>query len=81
MRLAYTERFRKSYAAAPAEIRSAFDRKVALLLENLRHPSLRVKKYDPGRNLWQGRVTGSWRFYFTIEDDIYYLVNITPHPK
>ncbi|MBP7146434.1 MAG: hypothetical protein KBD01_02735 [Acidobacteria bacterium] len=81
MRLAYTERFRKSYATAPPAIQRAFDRKAALLLSNQRHPSLRVKKYDPARGLWQGRVTGSWRFYFTIEGDTYYLITIIPHPK
>jgi mRNA interferase RelE/StbE len=81
MRLAYAERFVRSYAAAPPEIQKAFHRKAELLLQNLRHPSLRAKKYDVGRNLWQARVTLGWRFYFTIEDDIYYLIDVTPHPK
>jgi hypothetical protein len=81
MRLAYTERFVRSYAATPSEIQKAFDRKADLLVQNLRHPSLRAKKYDVSRNLWQARITLGWRFYFTIEDDIYYLVDITPHPK
>jgi hypothetical protein len=33
------------------------------------------------RDIWQARVDGSWRFYFQIRGDIYYLLNITPHPK
>ncbi len=81
MHLAYTERFVRSYAAAPSEIQKAVNRKAELLLQNLRHPSLRAKKYDVRRNLWQARVTRGWRFYFIIEDDTYYLVDITPHPK
>ena len=52
-----------------------------MLLSNLRHPSLRAKKYNEGENKWQARVTGDWRFYFTIEDDVYILQDITPHPK
>jgi len=81
MRLGYTERFLKSYAAAPLEIQRTFDSKALLLLQNLRHPSLRAKKYDESRNLWQARVNRGWRFYFTIERDAYYLVDIIPHPK
>jgi hypothetical protein len=51
------------------------------LVENLRHPSLRVKKYDESRDLWQARVTRSWRFYFLIQDDTYIITDIIPHPK
>ena len=81
MQLFYTERFLKSYEEAPDAIRGAFDRRVALLLTNLRHPSLRSKKYNEARGIWQARVTRNWRFYFTVEGDTYYLLDITPHPK
>ncbi len=81
MRIRRTEHFLRSYARAPAAIQKAFNRKVEFLLQNLRHPSLRAKKYDEARNLWQARVTGAWRFYFTIEGDTYVMLNITPHPK
>jgi mRNA-degrading endonuclease RelE of RelBE toxin-antitoxin system len=81
MRLFYTDRFLKSYEQAPAAIQAAFDRRVPLLLANLRHPSLRAKKYDEARGIWQARVTRDWRFYFTIEDDTYYLLDMISHPK
>jgi hypothetical protein len=42
---------------------------------------LQAKKYDEARGIWQARVTRSWRFYFTIEDDIYTLRTIRAHPK
>jgi hypothetical protein len=51
------------------------------LAENLHHPSLRAKKYDEARDLWQARVTKDWRFYFKIMDDTYRLENIKKHPK
>lgn len=81
MRLQYTERFRRSYDKAPARIQMAFDKHVALLVTNLRHPSLRAKNYDEARGIWQARVNGGWRFYFTIETDTYKLIDIMPHPK
>ncbi len=81
MQLFYTERFRKSYGEAPVEIQERCDKQLALLTENLRHPSLRAKKYDEARDIWQGRVNAGWRFYFTIQGDTYYLLDIIPHPK
>ncbi len=76
-----SRRFDRDYAEAPKEIQAALDKQVALLLHDLRHPSLRAKKYDEGKDLWQARVTGSWRFYFTITGDTYYLVRLRNHPK
>lgn len=81
MQLLYTERFRGGYESAPPHIQRAIDRRVALLVRNLRHPSLRAKKYDKARGIWQARVNGGWRFYFTIEGDTYRLLSIIPHPK
>lgn len=81
MRAAYTKRFLKSYADAPEAIQRAVDRRIALLLQNLRHPSLRAKKYDETHGLWQARVNAGWRFYFTIEGDVYQLHDLIPHPK
>ncbi|MBI3304829.1 hypothetical protein HYZ80_00675 [Candidatus Parcubacteria bacterium] len=81
MRVFYSERFRRSYAEAPAAIQRAFDRKLAFLLQNLRHRSLRANKYDEARDLWQARVSRDWRFYFTIEGDVYHLHDLMAHPK
>ncbi len=81
MRLCYTDRFGRQYANAPLPIRIAFDQKVALLAQNIRHPSLRAKKYDEARDIWQARVTRGWRFYFRIEAETYTILSLIPHPK
>jgi len=81
MQLFYTERFRQSYAEAPPVVRRQCDKQLALLAKGLRHPSLRAKKYDEARNIWQARINRSWRFYFTIERDAYYLIDMMAHPK
>lgn len=81
MRIRRTQHFLQGYARAPAHTQKAVDRKVALLLQNLRHPSLRAKKYDEARDIWQARVNGGWRFYFRIEGDTYILLDMIPHPK
>lgn len=77
----YSHRFLRQYAAAPLEVRKAFDKQSRYLLENLNHPSLRAKKYDEALDLWQARVNRSWRFYFTIEGEENRLHDIKPHPK
>ena len=81
MKLRYSKHFLEQYAAAPTAVRKAFDKQGALLVENFRHPSLRAKKYDDARRLWQGPVNRSWRFYFAVEGDEYILHEIRPHPK
>jgi len=81
MRILYSPHFARSYNKAPAKIQRAFDKQALLLLQNFRHPSLHAKKYDESRGLWQARVTGSWRFYFLVEADIYLLTEIKAHPK
>ncbi len=79
MEIGRTERFVRDYDSAPPEIRRAVDRKIALLAENLRHPSLHAKKYHEGEDLWQARITGAWRFYFRIEGQRYVLTSMTMH--
>ena len=55
MSASFTPHFQRNYQKLPKEIQAAFDKQLVLLLKNLRHPSLRAKKYDEGRNVWQAR--------------------------
>ena len=81
MRLEFSERFRRSYEGSAPDVRKAVDKQLGLLLQNLRHPSLHAKKYDEARDIWQARVTRSWRLYFTIEGETYQIIDVIPHPK
>ncbi len=81
MKLRFTERADKDYADLPEVIRKAFAKQLRFLLENLRHPSLHAKKYSEDMDVWQGRVTRGWRFYFKIEGNEYVILSIIPHPK
>jgi len=81
MKADYSERAGKTLQNLPPGVRRALFKQVRFLEQNLRHPSLRAKKYDEGLDLWQARVNKDWRFYFLIRDDVYYIVDIIPHPK
>jgi mRNA interferase RelE/StbE len=77
----HTARSLRDYQAAPSLVQRAFDKQVRLLAHDLRHPSLRAKKYEEANDLWQARVTRDWRFYFVIDGNTYVIVTIMPHPK
>ena len=81
MKWQHSKRSRKSYQVAPPAVRKAFDKQVQLLAANLHHPSLRAKKYDESRDIWQARVNRDWRFYFTIASDTYRIEDVIAHPK
>jgi mRNA interferase RelE/StbE len=81
MKLARTPHFLRAYYKAPERIRQTFDKQLRLLLRDPHHPSLRIKKYDESNRIWQGRVNDDWRFYFTIDGEMYVLHEIRSHPK
>jgi hypothetical protein len=56
MQIRTTRRFDRSYANAPPAVKRAFVKQVAFLLDDIRHPSLRAKKYDEAQDVWQGSV-------------------------
>jgi hypothetical protein len=81
MRLLFSPHFVRGYNKAPQAVQQAFDKQSEFLLADFRHPSVRAKKYGVPGDLWQARVNDSWRFYFTIEGDVYHLHEIRVHPK
>ena len=81
MKWRHSARSQEDYAAAPSQIKKAFDKQVCLLAQNLLHPSLHAKKYTASLDLWQARVNRDWRFYFIIHAGTYVIVRIVRHPK
>ena len=81
MRVKYSIAVIEALKVAPVSVQKAFFKQVNLLQENLRHPSLRAKKYNEAENRWQARVKKDWRFYFIIVFDTYRILKLIPHPK
>lgn len=79
MNLDYTPKFNKNFKQFPKSIREKFYKQASFLLSNIRHPSLRAKKFEESTGLWQARVDKSVRFYFLIEKDVYILIDIRFH--
>jgi hypothetical protein len=76
-----SQRFDRELSRFAAPLQDIFAKQLAFLLTDLRHPSLRAKKYDESEGIWQARVTHDVRFYFVIHGDTYILLNIRKHGK
>lgn len=81
MEIVLSDRAIEALAEAPPAVLRAFEKQLRFLAGNIQHPSLRAKKYDEAKDLWQARVNRDWRFYFTITDDKYRIEDVIPHPK
>ena len=81
MKVVYHPNFQKNLNKFPASIQNKFTKQVAHLLHDIRHPSLHAKKYDESQDIWQARVDKNFRFYFSIDGDVYILLEVKQHPK
>jgi mRNA-degrading endonuclease RelE of RelBE toxin-antitoxin system len=65
----FSKRFKKEFKKLPQNIQKSFYEKLALLLQNVLHPSLRVKRIQGTKNKWEGSVTMKYRFTFELIED------------
>ena len=79
MKLLFTKSFRKDYAVLSSDIQTLAEKKLKLLLQDSRHPSLRVKKMEDPRDIWEGSITQNYRFTFQIIGDAYILRRLGTH--
>lgn len=79
MKLSPTEKFKKQYQKLPTAIQELAKKQLEFLLTNPQHPSLNIKKMNDPRNIWECRVTYSYRFTFQIAEKRYILRTIGTH--
>ena len=86
MKVLRTELFKRDFRRLPNAIKRRTEAALRLLMANRHHPSLRVKKmrreilkgYD---NIFEGRITRYYRFFFLIETDAYILLRCGRHEE
>ena len=81
MRILAYERFRRSYQHLPPQIQRKVDKQLKLLIENLRHPSLQVKRIKGTTTLWEARVDLHYRMTFEIIGDAVYVRVVGNHDE
>lgn len=79
MKIFVTKPFEKDYEELPEYIKKIAQKQLNLLLERPQHPSLRVKRIEDPRDIWEGRVTKNYRFTFQLQNDVYLLRRIGTH--
>lgn len=79
MKLIRTDRFLADYRRLPAQVQKQTDRKLRYLAENVAHPSLRVKRVQKYRDIYEGSINMDYRFLFLITTDSYVLLRIGRH--
>ena len=81
MKIQFTDNAIKEYLLLDSKISKQADKQFDFLVSDYRHKSLNIKKYNKKLEIWQGRINKSWRFYFHIVNDVYYIFKIKNHPK
>jgi len=79
MKVRVTRRFSKDYKKLSLDIQKRLDRKLEFLLNNPRHPSLRMHKIQGSEGVWEFSITMNYRVIFEIVDDCYVLLGVGPH--
>ncbi len=79
IQLQWTKPFKADYKGLPEEIKKWVKKQLRILKQNPHHPSLRIKKMEDPRDIWEGRITRSHRFTFQIKGRLYILRRIGSH--
>ncbi|MGB8951224.1 MAG: hypothetical protein WCC06_00960 [Candidatus Aminicenantales bacterium] len=64
LKITRTERFKKSVLDLDQQTREKLRKQLEILISNLRHPSLRVKKIKGTKSIFEARVDDHYRFTF-----------------
>ncbi len=79
MKLIRTDRFLRDYRKLSPQVREGADAKLERLAENIRHPSLRVKRVRKYEGVYEASINMQYRLLFLITDEGYVLLRIGPH--
>jgi len=86
MKISRTEPFKRDFQRLPDAIKRRTETALRLVLSNPHHPSLRIKKVKGNilqgyENIFEGRITRDYRFFFLIETDVYILLRCGRHEE
>ncbi|MBE3588895.1 MAG: hypothetical protein IMW93_10200 [Thermoanaerobacteraceae bacterium] len=76
-----TERFKRAYKKLDADQKDAIKKALRLMSDNVNHPSLRVKRVQGTKDIWEASATMSLRITFSWEGDIIVLRNCGEHDR
>lgn len=86
MRIIRTDPFKRDFKKLPENIKRRTEKALKLLVANLRHPSLQIKKTKGEvikgySNVFEERITKNYRFLVLIQEDAYILIRCGRHDE
>lgn len=81
MRFERAERFKRAYLKLDEQQRQAVKKALRLMSIDIKHPSLRVKKVQGTKDVWEARASAGLRLTFTWVEDLIILRNCGKHDK
>lgn len=81
MRLLLTERFRRAYRSLGTAGQGRVKKALRLMAEDLKYPSLQVKKIQGTKGIWEARASRSLRITFQVEEGSILLRNVGQHDE
>jgi mRNA-degrading endonuclease YafQ of YafQ-DinJ toxin-antitoxin module len=79
VKIRLTGTFRKDYRRLPKEVQGKADKQLRFLMENPKHPSLKIHRIEGTHGFWEFYVDRFYRGIYTQEGDVLVLRYIGPH--
>ncbi len=79
MNIVTTKPFDRDYAHLSQDICKRLEAKLRIFVDNPSHPSLRSKKMEDLRGIWEVSITMNYRFTFTREGGTIFLRRVGTH--
>ncbi len=81
MEILFTEEFEQAYEKLTNPEKRSVRKALTLLDDNPNHPSLRVKKMEGRKNIWEARPSKRLRMTFEMAGEIVVMRNVGEHDK
>ncbi len=81
MEILFTEQFDQAYEKLTNAEKRSVRKALALLGDNQKHPSLRGKKMEGTKNIWEARPSKRLRMTFEMAGETILMRNVGEHDK
>jgi mRNA interferase RelE/StbE len=77
----FTEQFEQAYEKLTSAEKRSVRKALTLLGDNPKYPSLRVKKMEGRKNIWEARASKRLRMTFEMVGETVFMHNVGEHDK
>lgn len=78
-KLAWLPRYARDYRKLPPKLKPRVNKTLLQMEQNLHHPGLHVKRMQGTADIWEARVTQSYRITFHMEGNLVVLRTVGEH--